>query len=114
VTVAERRRLDAVAALGCCVCGQPAVIHHVPPARRRPGDDTGAQRDHRYVLALCPAHHSTQHGVGIHGGVETWEAEYGPQAEWLGLVDELLSRDGTEVFGPAENAVIESRYPWTA
>lgn len=27
MTAAERRHLDRVAALGCCICGRPAAIH---------------------------------------------------------------------------------------
>lgn len=95
MTAAERRHMERVRALGCLICHRPAAIHHV----RRHGEP----RDHLRVLPLCPTHHQHGgHGVAIHAGREEWERVYGTEEELLDLVDELLSRDGTEVFGRAE------------
>jgi len=77
VTAAEKRHLDRVAALGCCVCGAPAEVHHV----RRYGEP----RDHMRVIPLCPRHHRTGGcGEAIHAGRQSWR--YGTETEWLGWV----------------------------
>ena len=52
-TAIERKHMDRVAALGCCVTGRPAVIHHLMkcPGKRR-------RRDHRFVVPLAPELHN--------------------------------------------------------
>ena len=68
--------LDDIAAMGCCICGAPAEIHHV-----RRG---GAKRDDSKVIPLCPRHHRTGgHGVAIHAGRKSWEARFGDELDWL-------------------------------
>ena len=88
--MASSPRLNAVAALGCVVCGQPAQIHHVR-------QDASA-RDDRYVLPLCPAHHTNGgHGVAFHAGRKTWEANYGTQDELLAQVSRMLGEPDAPV-----------------
>jgi hypothetical protein len=53
----EKRHFSRVAALGCCVCGGEATVHHVT--------SDGFQRitrSHQRVIPLCPRHHFVQHG----------------------------------------------------
>jgi hypothetical protein len=61
--------LDAVAALGCCLCGQPAQIHHV-----RAGEGAGQRASDYRSIPLCQKHHQTGgYGIAIHAGQYTWE-----------------------------------------
>ncbi len=91
MTAAERRHLDRVAALGCCICGRPAAIHHVPPFQRRAGDDRARHRNHRYVIPLCGRHHQTGgYGVAIHAGRVGWANRHGTEAEWLDWVEDRV------------------------
>ena len=67
-TVAEKRHMAAVEALGCIVkdmwCGGRTTIHHV-----RLG---GAKRDHMRVLPLCQLHHQEgRPGVSIERAKKT-------------------------------------------
>jgi len=56
-TAEERRHLQAVAAMGCLVCGEPATVHHVTSDGYKRLD-----RTHRRVTPLCPVHHMVQFG----------------------------------------------------
>ena len=85
-----KRHANAARRLGCCICGRPAAIHHVPRTRRRPGDDTHVARDDWYVIPLCDPGCHKDSGHGLHDGEETWVAAHGTQAEWLDWVDEQL------------------------
>ncbi len=85
-TAAEKRHMNRVAGMGCCVCGDPATIHHVT-ASVHGGRIT---RSNERVAPLCPRHHQVQWGpresveaLG-HGGF--WEA-YG--IDLLDLADFL-------------------------
>ena len=91
MTAAGRRHKDAVAALGCLICGRPASIHHVSRGRRRPGDDTRLGRDDRYVLPLCDPGCHKDSGHGLHDELQTWVAEHGTEAWWLDEVDRRLA-----------------------
>jgi hypothetical protein len=75
-TKAERAHHDAVAALGCMVCGGPAEIHHL---KHHPitGEHL-TRRDHWLVIPLCPMHHRQgDWGVAFHAGSTHWQAIYG-------------------------------------
>ena len=56
-TAIERKHMDRVAALGCCVCGAPATIHHVTSDGYK-----RIARSHQRVAPLCPTHHQIQWG----------------------------------------------------
>ena len=84
--------MDKVASLGCIVCRRlglgksPAHLHHP-----RKGTGMSRRASHFDVIPLCPMHHQHGgHGVAIHAGQKTWEAEYGTEAELLEEVRELL------------------------
>lgn len=92
-TIAERAHMDRVARLGYCVCrnlgypDSPAEIHH-------PRSLAGmAQRaKHKDCIPLCPTHHRNGgHGVALHAGQETWEANFGTELELLEQVRGLLA-----------------------
>lgn len=76
-SAADRRHLERVAALPCCLCqflgmGQtPAVVHHV---RARHG---WGRTSHMDTIPLCPQHHTGQPG-GVHDmGRDEFTAHYG-------------------------------------
>ena len=79
MTKAEKAYLSRVAAIGCCVCRRPAEIHHILT-----GKGMGQKASNLDVIPLCPDHHRNGgHGVAIHSGVKTWEANYGTEAQHL-------------------------------
>lgn len=85
MTKAEREHIVRVARLGCMACRKLNVftpdveIHHV-----RLGQGIGQRASHFDVIGLCAAHHRTGgHGVAFHAGRQTWEAEFGTEAELL-------------------------------
>lgn len=92
-TAAERKHMTAVARMGCIVCRNlgygptPAELHH-------PRSLAGlAQRaSHMDVIPLCPPHHRTGgHGVALHDGIRTWEANFGTEAELLEQIRGMLA-----------------------
>lgn len=82
---AEREHMGIVAGLFCVVCRNlgfgesPAEVHHV---RFLAG---GGQRSgNKETIPLCPQHHRLGgHGVAIHAGQETWERNFGTEAQLL-------------------------------
>lgn len=78
-TKAEKEWMDLVAQLGCLICGQPAQLHHAT------GNKSMSQKNSNYdVLPLCVLHHTSGgHGIAIHAGVKTWEANFGSQKDLL-------------------------------
>lgn len=76
---AERLYMQAVAELGCIICGSPAAIHHI-----RAGQGMSQRAGNCLVIPLCPEHHQHGgHGVAIHAGQKTWEGLYGTEMEML-------------------------------
>lgn len=75
----KKEHYNAVASLGCVVCGQPADIHH---CKRNP--TFPAKRENRPVIPLCKYHHQDGgYGFAIHAGLETWERNFGTQEELM-------------------------------
>ena len=75
-TIAERKHMGRVAALGCAVCRRlghpdtPAEIHH-----RRAGRGLSNRASNMEVIPLCPEHHrgaTGLHGLGTRGFVKHW------------------------------------------
>ena len=91
-TKAEKKHMDKVASLGCCVCvnigaGEtPAEIHHV-------GNGTMGKRAGNYeVIPLCHIHHRTGgYGVAVHAGRVQWESNFGTEQELLKQTMEWLN-----------------------
>lgn len=101
-TKAEREHLDAVASMGCIICGAPACIHHL---RRNP--TTGAhlgmsQRGSNFhVLPLCPGHHTGQNGY--HASPRAWEELYGSEIDLWKKVEAIL-KGGSLLLDGGEEA----------
>ena len=77
--VVDSGYLDAVAALGCCLCQQPATIHHV-----HAGEGMGLRAADYRSIPLCPRHH--QHGgygIAIEMGRKAWEKANRTEEYWL-------------------------------
>lgn len=86
---------NRVAAIGCCICGQPAQLHHATGGSMI---ERGVMRGMSQkvsdwlVIPLCERHHTGRDG--IHAiGVDAWEGRYGSQAGWVDHVGGLLELD---------------------
>ena len=78
----EKKHLALVSSLGCLICQQPAICHHI----RNRGDGKGnigfGQRASHYeTIPLCPSHHVG--AFSIHNCKEQFEARYGTEHEML-------------------------------
>ena len=78
----EKKHLALVSSLGCLICQQPAICHHI----RNRGDGKGnigfGQRATAYeTIPLCPSHHVGS--FSIHNTKRQFEAMYGTEAELL-------------------------------
>jgi hypothetical protein len=86
MTKDEKKHLDKVASIGCIICHRPAEIHHI-----RNGMGLSQRNSNYNVLPLCPEHHRTGgHGVAIHAGQKTFEANFGTESELLEKVSKFL------------------------
>jgi hypothetical protein len=86
VTKAEKAHLTRLAEYGCVICRRPAEIHH--PLK---GKGMGMKAGHFEAIPLCHTHHRTGgHGVAIHAGIKTWEANHGTEAELLERVTNAI------------------------
>ena len=83
-TASESLHMDAVAKLGCVVCGSflhtfaPAAIHHC-------GTTAGGRKNHFKVIGLCdPGHHKgRERGISFHPYHDEFEKRYGTETELL-------------------------------
>ena len=78
----EKEHLSKVASLGCLICQQPAICHHI----RNRGDAKGnigfsKKATHYEVIPLCPDHHVGS--FSIHNTKRQFEAMYGTEHEML-------------------------------
>ena len=53
-TAQQRKAWDAIASIGCLVCGATATIHHVTGSAHHMGR---LPKRHDRVVPLCPMHH---------------------------------------------------------
>lgn len=86
----EREHMSKVASIGCIVCRMAglmseAEIHHI-------GNGAMGKRASNYeVIPLCHIHHRTGgHGVAVHAGRKTWEANFGTEKDLLKTVMEMI------------------------
>lgn len=92
-TKAERDYMGVAASLGCFICGMPAEIHH------KTGAGMGLKASNYDIIPLCHVHHRTGgHGVAVHAGTKTWEANYGTQDEMIKRVRELVEAKNNGQF----------------
>ena len=78
----EKKHLELVASLGCLICQQPAICHHI----RNRGDGKGNigfgnRAKHYEVIPLCPDHHVGP--FSIHNTKRQFESMYGTEKELL-------------------------------
>lgn len=87
----RRRRFDALAAMGCIVCGAHPEIHHL---RGHPWSGAGQRAGDEHTIPLCRGHHrgdSLLPGVvGYHESPAEFERQYGTQADLLEQVEQRL------------------------
>lgn len=90
MSAAGKRHMARVAALGCVVCRNeglgvtPASAHHINCATM------GRKADDFETIPLCPVHHQDGDGterfkghIAAHKGLESFEARYGTEQEFL-------------------------------
>jgi hypothetical protein len=72
------RHLSIVASYPCLICGAPSEVHHIG------GGGMGKKSPDSHTIPLCAPHHRTGgHGLAVHAGRKTWEANYGTEKELL-------------------------------
>lgn len=77
---------NKVAALGCIISGshQSVTIHHVHGGSMRGILDRGrGMKNDWFVIPLAARYHTGDEGVDSGMGVDTWEARYGTQLEFI-------------------------------
>ena len=78
----EKEHLSKVASLGCLICQQPAICHHIRNREDGKGNiGFGNRASHYEVIPLCPSHHVGS--FSIHNTKRQFEAMYGTEAELL-------------------------------
>ncbi len=86
-TAEERQYMSDVAELGCVICQRPAEIHHILT-----GVGMGQRASNHDIIPLCPDHHRLGgHGVAIHAGIKTFEANFGCE---LDLLEQVRNKIG--------------------
>jgi len=82
-TAAGRAHMGRVKQLPCVCCGRhpPSDAHHCR--------SNGQLRDDFKTIPLCKNHH--QGAEGYHTQKATWEAEFGPDTDYLAVVKDMLS-----------------------
>ncbi len=82
----RKRRFEAIADMGCCICFKPCQIHHLIGLTYK---GLSQKADDRYTIGLCVDHHTGKEGIHIIGK-KTWELTYGTQELHLGFVDSAI------------------------
>lgn len=80
----EKEHLARVAALGCVVCGNEAMVHHI-----RSGMGMGQRASHFETIGLCYFHHQGREGIHTLG-TKAWQRKYGYERDFLKQVLEAL------------------------
>jgi len=92
-------RLAAVRQLPCVVCHEYGMAQNSPTEAHH--CKSGRYSTHKapdcMTIPLCHSHHNKlrpypgdEDKIGFHNGQATWEAEYGPDVDWIGWTDERL------------------------
>lgn len=92
-TEQEKAHMGRIACLPCCVsdanCRGHIEVHHITGH----GKSQNEKNSDFETLPLCQAHHRQgNHGIALHAGVETWEANYGTQAYHLQVTRLVLAQ----------------------
>lgn len=70
----DKKHMGRVAALGCCLCGAPAEVHHLI----EPGRAMSRKASDYETIPLCLFHHRGEQGIHVLG-TRMWEHIYGSQ-----------------------------------
>ena len=90
--IEDNEHKGKVAAQPCCICeafgmvqNSPTEVHHLKSGRY-----SSRREDDKKTIPLCHSHHNKlrpypgdKDKIGYHNGQETWEAEYGPDCDYL-------------------------------
>jgi hypothetical protein len=83
----KKKRFEALAEYGCCICYRPTEIHHLIGYKY---SSLGKKADAQNTIPLCVEHH--RGGQGIHAlGMRDWESIYGTQEYHLNLINKKVS-----------------------
>lgn len=94
MSVAEKRYLGRVAALGCCLCRHlglgvtPAEVHHL-----KEGQGLSQRAPHWLAVPLCPEHHrgaTGLHGLGTKGFATRYKLD---ELDLLAFTIEWLNKE---------------------
>jgi hypothetical protein len=90
---ATKKRFEKISQIGCIVCRQhhgvitPALVHHLTGLEN--GRAMGRKSPDDHTIGLCLHHHTGF--LGVHTmGKRAWEAEFGSQADYLEMTNQLL------------------------
>lgn len=90
----EQYHLQRILRIGCIICGDAAVPHHVRCLSL--GSGTGKKVSHYLAIPLCPVHHTLGgYGMAYHAGPEKWEMRFGTQIE---LLEQVAYEIGTTLI----------------
>lgn len=97
----RKRRFNAIADLGCCVCvreglgATPPEVHHLLTGR------AGFRRnDDENTIGLCPYHHRQgPNGEAVHAGKRSFEQAHGTESELLEWTNKRIGWRGTATIG---------------
>lgn len=92
-------RLGRVGAMPCIICvewdmvqNSPTEVHHCKSGRY-----SFAKASDAMTIPLCHSHHNKlrpyagdEDKIGFHNNQETWEGLYGPDVEYLAIINERL------------------------
>ena len=81
-----KAHLEAVASLGCFVCGRDGLVHHTKP---RGKSGFGLKSSHFETICLCHFHHVSSE-MSIHMTRAKFEAAYGLESDMLKETLELV------------------------
>ena len=81
----DRKNWDAIANLGCIICGCYANIHHCFTG-------SGGRKDDSKVIPLCYEHHQGEQGIHTIGRKQ-WQSQYGSEQELIEKVKSLLGEE---------------------
>jgi len=81
-----KKYLKRVAELGCVICGNEAVAHHVIGSKQ---SGMGMKVSDKLTFPLCVAHHHFIHQYGY----KTFEHKFGHQADFIRQTQEALNEN---------------------
>lgn len=91
----EKEYIQAVAEVGCIICGSPAEIHHI-----REGMGASQRNDNWNILPLCPIHHRLGGaGIAYHAGADSFALNYGSERDLESILHGIVFGNEFEEAG---------------